>query len=224
MKTYPWILFDADETLFRFDSFRGLKILFAQYDIVFTEKDYQDYQLRNKSLWADYQSGKITAQHIHKRFDPWAEKLEVSIDKLNRNFLATMTDICEPLPGALNLLKNLKGKSRFGIITNGFNEFQQTRLEKTGVHEYIEFVVVSEDVGLAKPHPAIFDHAIRKMNNPPRENILMVGDTLESDILGGLNSGLDTCWINRENKIAPEHINPKYQINSLMELEHLLNQ
>lgn len=222
MKPYKLILFDADETLFRFDSFSGLQRMFSRCGIDFNENDYQHYQVINKSFWTDYQNGKITAQEIHQRFSLWADKLQVSTQSLNHDFLATMTEICEPLEGALSLLQALKGETKLGIITNGFSAFQQTRLERTGVKNYLDLLVVSEEVGVPKPHRKIFDHALSLMGHPPRDQVLMVGDTLESDILGGINAGLDTCWLNRANKLAPETITPHYQVASLMELEKLV--
>ena len=223
MKTYEWILFDADETLFHFDAFSGLQRTFARFDVEFTQQDYEAYQLLNKSLWVDYQSFTITAEELqHKRFDTWANKLQCSPKDLNRAFLNSMAEICTPLEGAVNLLAALKGRSKLGIITNGFTQLQQVRLERTGLKDHFELVVISEQVGFAKPHPGIFEHALTMMNNPARQQVLMVGDTLASDILGGINAGFDTCWLNADNKPLSEGIVPKYQVSSLTELKRLL--
>lgn len=223
MKTYQWILFDADETLFRFDAFGGLKLMFANFGVQFTEKDYKKYQQLNKSLWHAYQRGEVSAQHVKTaRFSSWAEKLDISAESLNSAFLLAMLDICSPLEGALNLLDSLKGKAKLGIITNGFTELQQLRLERVGFKDHFELLVVSEAVGYAKPHPRIFEHAFELMGNPPRDQVLMVGDTPESDILGGLNFGVDTCWLNTDNKPIPLTIMPHYQVATLSELEKLL--
>lgn len=222
MKIYQWIIFDADETLFRFDSFKGLQMMFANLGVPFSQEDYYEYQAVNKSLWTAYQKGKITAEQIgHQRFDSWANKLQIPAQQLNHEFLVNMAEICAPLEGAVSLVKSLKGKFKLCIITNGFKQFQQVRMERTGLKGHFEFIVTSEEVGVAKPDSAIFNHAIHLMGNPSRDQILMVGDTLESDILGGINSGLDTCWFNAHNKKAPKSITPHYQIASLMELEKL---
>jgi putative hydrolase of the HAD superfamily/5'-nucleotidase len=116
----------------------------------------------------------------------------------------------------------LKGRAKLGIITNGFVELQQVRLERTGLREHFELLVISEEVGVAKPHRDIFEHALTIMGSPQRDNVLMVGDNPDSDILGGINAGLDTCWFNRENKPIPDGIIPKYQVSSLWGLEQLL--
>jgi 5'-nucleotidase len=223
MKTYDWILFDADETLFHFDAFGGLKLMFSRFDVDFTEKHYDEYQVVNKSLWVDYQNGDITAAELQqRRFNSWATKLNISPQNLNSFFMTAMAEICAPLEGARSLLSTLKGKVKLGIITNGFTELQQIRLERTGLRDHFELVIISEEVGIAKPHPGIFHYALSMMGNPAREQVLMVGDNPDSDILGGINSGLDTCWLNIAKKLVPEGIQPHYQVSSLMELEELL--
>ena len=223
MKIYEWILFDADDTLFHFDAFRGLQSMFGRFGIEFREQDYQVYQVVNQALWLDYQRGTITAQQLQRqRFNTWAKQLNILPQELNHAFLAEMAEISTPLDGAVNLLNTLKGKIKLGIITNGFTELQQIRLERTGLHKHFDLLVISEQVGVAKPHPAIFEHALSQMGHPAPENVLMVGDNPESDILGGNHAGLDTCWLNMHNKPTPEGIVPHYQLASLSELENLL--
>ncbi|BCQ46928.1 hypothetical protein ERHA55_44550 [Erwinia rhapontici] len=122
----------------------------------------------------------------HQRFESWAAKLDVSAQDLNSGFLSAMAEICTPLVGAVDLLNALKGRVKIGIITNGFTALQQARLERTGFLGVFDLLVISEQVGYAKPHPAIFDYALTRMGNPARERVLMVGDNPDSDILGGL--------------------------------------
>jgi 5'-nucleotidase len=121
------------------------------------------------------------------------------------------------------LLKALHGKVKLGIVTNGFTKLQQVRLDRTGLKEYFDVLVISEQVGFAKPHQAIFEHSLALMGHPEREKVLMIGDNPDSDILGGLNAGLNTCWLNRQNRVSPEGISPHFQVTSLAELEQLLD-
>ncbi|MEI2266087.1 pyrimidine 5'-nucleotidase [Erwinia sp. CGal63] len=220
---WDWILFDADDTLFHFDAYAGLQRLFQQYDVVFSPDDYQEYQAINKPLWVEYQNGAITAMQLqHQRFQGWADRLNVTPHDLNSGFLGAMAELCLPLAGAVNLLNSLKGKVKMGIITNGFTALQQIRLERTGFLEYFDLLVISEQVGHAKPHLAIFEHALEKMGNPPRERVMMVGDNPDSDILGGMRAGLATCWLNADNRPLPEGITPTWQVSTLRELEDIL--
>lgn len=223
LKEWDWILFDADDTLFHFDAYAGLQRLFQQYDVVFSPDDYQQYQSVNKPLWVDYQNGAITALQLqHQRFQSWADRLNVTPHDLNSGFLSAMAELCLPLTGAVNLLNHLKGKVKMGIITNGFTALQQIRLERTGFLDYFDLLVISEQVGHAKPHPAIFDYALEKMGNPARERVLMVGDNPDSDILGGMRAGLATCWLNADNRALPEGITPRWQVSTLRELQDIL--
>lgn len=220
---WDWIFFDADETLFTFDSFGGLQRMFLDYSVTFTADDFQDYQAVNKPLWVEYQNGAISALQLqHQRFEGWAAKLNVPAGDLNEAFLNAMAEICTPLPGALSLLKTLKGKAKLGIITNGFTALQEIRLERTGLRDYFDLLVISEQIGVAKPHPAIFDYALEQAGNPARSRVLIVGDTAESDILGGMNAGLSTCWLNAHQRTLPDGVEPTWTVTSLGELEQLL--
>lgn len=221
--SYDWVLFDADDTLFHWDDFAGLKRLLAHFDVEFTEQDYREYQAVNKPLWIEYQNGTIDTAQLHiKRFQAWGDKLNVAPQHLNSAFLEIMAEICVPIDGAVSLVQKLSGKAKMGIITNGFTAMQSVRLERTKLKHHFDIVVVSEEVGIAKPHPNIFDHALALMDNPARDKVLMVGDNPDSDILGAMNSGLHSCWVNRHNKPTPENIKPNYQVASLSELEVLL--
>lgn len=223
VKAYEWILFDADETLFHFDAFSGLRLMFTQFGVDFNQQDYQEYQAVNKPLWTDYQNGTISAQQLqHRRFNSWATKVQTTPANMNSAFMAAMAEICAPINGAVSLLNMLKGRAKLGIITNGFTELQQIRLERTGLRGHFDLLVISEEIGVAKPHRDIFEHALTTMGNPQREKVLMVGDNPDSDILGGINSGLDTCWINHDSKPTPAGIMPSYQVKTLADLEQLL--
>ncbi len=218
---YDWILFDADETLFSFDAQAGLRAMLKAYGVEAAERDFEEYQVTNRPLWLDYQQGRITAAEIQlRRFASWAERLQVSPLTLNSAFLAAMADICRPLEGVVALLDSLRGRARLGIITNGFGELQQIRLQRAGLEDRFELMVVSELVGVAKPHPEIFRHALQQMGGPPPGRVLMVGDNLDTDIRGGMAVGLDTCWINWHGRAA--HFAPTFEVNSLEQLRNLL--
>ncbi len=220
---YRWILFDADETLFSFDAFKGLQTMFSRLGVEFDKNDFDAYQLVNKPLWVQYQNGEISAKQLQEdRFKEWAETLTLHPSELNRRFLDAMADICKPLPFVQETLEQLSQHSRLGIITNGFTQLQSVRLERTGLSHFFEHVVISEEVGSAKPDVAIFDAALQKMGNPEKSQVLMVGDNPHSDVLGGLNAGIDTCWFNVDGTQAPEGITPHYEVKCWKELQTLL--
>ena len=221
---YKWILFDADETLFHFNAYQGLKLMFSRHNIDFTNDDYAQYQNVNKPLWVEYQNGTINAEQLqHNRFQGWADKLQLSTKTLNNDFFTAMADICSPLPGAEELLISLHGKVKMGIITNGFTALQEIRLQRTGFSDYFSSLTISEEVGVAKPAQEIFEYALTAIGQPEKQDVLMVGDNPHSDILGGINAGIDTCWLNANGQISPNNITPHYQVSSLSELQLLLH-
>jgi len=223
MMKWDWIFFDADETLFTFDSFGGLQRMFLDYSVTFTADDFQDYQSVNKPLWVDYQNGAITSLQLqYRRFQSWSERLSIPPGDLNAAFMNAMAEICAPLPGAVSLLNAVRGQAKLGIITNGFTALQQIRLERTGLRDYFDLLIISEQVGVAKPDARIFDYALAQAGNPDRSRVLMVGDTAESDIRGGINAGLSTCWLNAHHHVLPEDLHPTWTVTSLSELEQLL--
>lgn len=110
-----------------------------------------------------------------------------------------------------------------GIITNGFQALQQKRLENTQTAAFFEWVVVSEIVGVAKPDPAIFEYALAQMGEPvERSRILMVGDTLASDILGANQAGIDSCWFNPHQQPNTTDIRPTFEIHAMRDLLNII--
>ncbi len=223
LNQFSWILFDADDTLFHFDAFSGLKQVFASFDILFSEQDYQEYQAVNKPLWTLYQQGSVSIEQLkEQRFVTWAQRLNCSPLDLNNSFMTAMATVCQPIDGVLPLIHALKNKVKLGIITNGLNHLQEERLQNTGLNNYFDILVVSEQIGAAKPDRAIFEHALKLMNYPDPQNVLMVGDNPEADIQGGLNVGFSTCWFNQHQKECPPGIVPHYEVTSFYQLHELL--
>ncbi|MDD9194347.1 pyrimidine 5'-nucleotidase [Aliivibrio sp. S3MY1] len=222
---YQWILFDADETLFHFDAFAGLQRMFKGYGIDFSKEQFIEYQLVNKPLWEQYQDNEITAQQLQEtRFKEWANKVGVTPRAMNSAFMMAMAEICIPLDGARELLDSLLANNvKMGIITNGFTELQKIRLEKTEFSHYFELITISEQVGVAKPDKRIFEHTFSQMGSVDLSKVLMVGDNPDSDILGGMNAGVDTCWLNASHKACSEGIKPTYTVKTLNDLQVLLH-
>lgn len=220
---FDCILFDVDETLFEFDAYQGLRQVFAQYHVDFTLGDYHTYQSVNKPLWVAYQQQEITAEQLKvQRFAHWAERITVPASTLNQQFLQAMALTCRPLAGAQSLLEQLAPKVRLGIITNGFVDLLHARLNSTGFDRYFQVLTVSEQFGVAKPAPAIFHHTLAQLPGSSAARTLMVGDTPESDIAGGINAGMKTCWLDNGDKSLPAELLPDWRVNSLAELQQLL--
>lgn len=216
---YQWILFDADETLFSFRSFGGLQKVLARYGLEFNEQDYATFQAVNQRLWIAYQNQEIDAEGLQRqRFSRLAALTGEDPLKLNALLMEEMALLSLPLENTVATLQALQGKCKMGIITNGFNAMQQKRLDNTQTAPFFELLVVSENVGIAKPDKRIFEYAFAQMGNVDKRRILMVGDTLSSDIVGGQNAGIDTCWFNPHQKPNDSDVRPTYEIHSMLQL------
>lgn len=216
---YQWILFDADDTLFSFNSYLGLNAMLKRYGIEFSEQDYVEFQAVNKPLWVAYQNKEITAQDLQRtRFEKLAAQTGQDPLALNHELLLEMATLSLPLENVPEMLNALHGKVKMGIITNGFDALQKKRLAYTQTAHHFDLLIVSENIGVAKPDPRIFDAAFAQMGNVDKSQVLMVGDTLTSDIQGGINVGIDTCWFNPSAQTNPTTIQPTYEIHSILEL------
>ncbi|KTC65002.1 haloacid dehalogenase (plasmid) [Legionella adelaidensis] len=223
MSKYPYILFDADDTLFHFNPHSGLREMFLQSEIAFTLDHLETFKKINNRLWDAFQKGEISAQNLkEQRFAHLAAEFNKTSLELNDLFLKCMYEDCAPIDGAISLLNKLKGRATLGMVTNGFTNYQQERLEKSGLTNHFDIYVISEEIGIAKPNRKIFDHALALMGNPNRDSVLMIGDSLDSDIQGGLNAGIHTCWFNLAKNSINTNIKPHYEVNSHQELENIL--
>ena len=125
-------------------------------------------------------------------------------------------------PEVLDVLRELSEVATLAVVTNGFQKVQTRRLAESGILNFMEDVFVSEKMDAEKPNRKIFDAALRALGVENREHVLMVGDGLSSDIQGGANAGLDTCWYNPNHAENPGKVVPTYEIADLKELYPLV--
>lgn len=223
--TYHWLLFDADNTLFDYDQAEAAALAnsFRQFGLNLDQDTGAQYRTINAKLWRDFELGHITQQDLRaERFRRLftAVNLTVDAEAFSRAYLHNLSEAGHLLPGAEALVRQLAAEYHIGIITNGIADVQRPRLENSSIHEFVEAFVISEEVGAAKPDPAIFDAAFALMGWPEKTAVLIIGDSLSSDMQGGLNYGIDTCWYNPGNK--PTDMPITYNIQSLDELKTIL--
>ena len=185
----------------------------------------KDFQI-NKMCWQEYERGKIDRHTLaRKRFDVFFDEIGVNgIDtvRFNEEYLGELPKHPYFLEDAPGLLTKVKKSYRLGLITNGLQQVQRPRLKSSGIEHHFDFIVVSGEIGLAKPDPAFFDHAHRAMDEPDKQTVMVIGDGLYSDMRGGIDYGYRTCWYNPDGHEAPEDINPDHEIRSHSELISLL--
>jgi 2-haloacid dehalogenase len=224
---YQWLLFDADGTLFDYDAAesKALKAVFNQFSIPFSPESENSYRRINRQVWRDLEQGKISTASLRTiRFERlFCElALEADINRVAAAYLEHLSQQADLIEGACSLIENLSRHYQLAMITNGLKEVQRPRFTNSGVGAYFSVIVISDEVGVAKPDSAYFDIVFREMRYPPKDQALVVGDSLDSDIQGGMNYGLDTCWFNPHKKPNPSERQPTYEIQSLHELHRIL--
>jgi len=223
-----WVLFDADHTLFDFDrsARHSLAYMFGEIDFHVTEEQLQLYFKINKACWREYEEGKVDRETLaRKRFDIFFDVVGITgVDPVwfNSAYLAQLPNHVYHLEIAEELVKSLRGSYRLGIITNGLAAVQRPRLRRSPLNPHFDIVVVSGEIGLAKPDPAYFAYAHKEMAFPGKERVLVVGDSLYSDIKGGNDYGFRTCWYNPEKSLKEEGIEPEFEVDSHKAILELL--
>lgn len=226
---YTWLLFDADGTLFDYDQAEAsaLQRTFDQYGLPWQANSLPLYHQINAQMWQALERGQITPAVLGtRRFELLFEALALPPlpAAFSASYLQHLAESAQLMEGAQALLQNLHVHYRLAILTNGLKAVQRPRLERSGLRPYIAELIISEEVGAAKPDPAIFDAALARMGWPARASVLMIGDSLTSDIRGALHSGLEACWYNPSGQPRPADIAPQYEIRALSQLQPLLRQ
>ncbi|MBR5125629.1 MAG: YjjG family noncanonical pyrimidine nucleotidase, partial [Oscillospiraceae bacterium] len=185
------------------------------------------YSQINKLQWEMLERGETTREEVLvNRFGLLFEELGHAVDKVAvaRNYERLLGIGHYYLPGAEETVKKiLFGKYRLFLASNGTASVQKGRMTSADLYPYFEQAFVSQEIGHNKPSIAYFEGCFARIPGFDREKAMIVGDSLTSDILGGINAGLKTCWVNPNGKTAPEHIRPDYEIRSLAELPELLD-
>jgi len=227
-KHYPWLWFDADGTLFDYESAEGsaLKNTFGLLRLSF-EDDYLDiYQRINQGLWRALEKQEISSVDLRlRRFELLLEAVQLtgSADQLSTTYIEQLALRADLMDGAYEVLQSLHGKCKFAIVTNGLQAVQRSRLEHSTIKHFISELIISEEVGAAKPQTAFFDEAFARTGHPDKSDVLIIGDSLTSDIRGGVDYGIDTCWYNPKAEARPANLPITYEIRHLHELLELLD-
>jgi 2-haloacid dehalogenase len=224
---YKWLLFDADGTLFDYDKAEALALrsTFQALGWAYEARYAQVYRRINGEIWLDFENGKISQERLRtRRFELLFDAIGIECDpgEFSGRYLANLALGTYLIEGAEDVVKSLHGRVGLLLITNGLAEVQRPRFARSSVGQYFSVVVISEEVGAAKPDTAIFEVAFAKMDFPKKEDVLIVGDSLTSDIKGGHNYGIDTCWFNPERKASDSDVVARYEIGELEELLLLL--
>ncbi len=231
IKSYRHIFFDLDHTIWDFDK-NAEETLHELYEIYRLNEIglpsatlfIETYTRNNHQLWAEYHTGKITKTELREtRFKRTFLELGVHPDILPVAFEDDYVKLCPTktnlFPHAHETLQYLQDRYTLHLISNGFKESSELKIGNTNIGQYFQHIIISEVVGVNKPDKAIFEHALSLANAEKHES-LMIGDSLEADVYGALNFGIDAIYFNPFNASKPDDV--PVQVTHLKELMLIL--
>ena len=227
---YTTILFDADNTLLDFSKSERNSLIktMEDYGVPVTEENIKTYVEINDALWKKLEKKEITKPELKQvRFRMFFDSIGFPFDgdalEVNEHYLALLSNCGYTKNGAETLSKNLSEKGyELYIVTNGVAKTQAHRLEKSGLLPYFKDVFVSEAIGIPKPDRKFFEYVLERINEKDKSKIIVIGDSLSSDIRGAENSGLDSIWLNNNGSSLSSDLNPVATVTDLKQLEDLL--
>ena len=224
------ILWDIDGTLLDFHAAEreAIKTLFKQFDIgECTDEMIQRYSKINRSYWERLERGEVTKpQVLVGRFEDFFayEGIDTGIaPEFNKAYQLSLGDTIVFCDDSYNIVKSLKGKVKQYVVSNGTVVAQTKKLRLSGLGELFDGVYLSEDLGVEKPNVEFFDKVFANIGPINKDEIIIVGDSLTSDICGGNNSGILTCWYNPSKVPCVGDYKIDYEITDIHQIYDILN-
>lgn len=223
-----FLFLDLDDTILDFHKAEYIAIgkTFEAMGLTPTEEIRARYSSINKRHWEMLERGELTRDRVLvQRFEVLFRELGLKVDgeKCARAYEKFLGIGHYFLPGAEEAVKKLSRQYRLFLASNGTASVQAGRMTSAGLYPYFEQVFVSQEIGHNKPSKEYFDSCFARIPGFDRGKCMMVGDSLTSDILGGIRAGIKTCWVNPGGKSCGE-IKPGYEIKALAELPGLLEE
>ena len=227
MKRYTWLLFDADGTLLDFPLAErtALREALAAQNLAADETVIATYSAINDAVWKQIEAGTFDRANLTAaRFSQLAGQFgfDCDVDRLGRDYFAAMAQQGQLIDGALDLCLALRERYSLFIITNGTASVQHGRLDGTPLLACMDGLFISQELGAEKPSPAFFSAAAAAIPGFDQARALVIGDSLTSDIAGGIAAGMDTCWYNPFGRQAANGCVPTYTVSSYAELRAML--
>ena len=228
-KTKKKILFDLDDTLldFRTAERNSIRQTFEEFGIPCGEAVLRRYSEINLACWQSLELGTMTRDEVlvgrfERLFGEMA--LDLPARPVQDRYEALLESGHYFIPGAPELLEKLRPRYELYLISNGNLVTQRSRLKSAGIAPYFKDIFISEVIGANKPSKAFFDACFAAIPAFRREDAVIVGDSLSSDIRGGINAGVKTCWSNPDGARSDGDVRPDYEFGSLDELPALLEE
>lgn len=227
--SYQGHFFDFDHTLFDSEQSESLAFTGALESVGAVTPDdfgavrslFRSYEIINRALWIDVEAGRRNPNEVRElRFVRLTAETELDVDPLAlaAAFTEGMQEFGDLYPGALDVVRALAERGPVALVTNAISTIQRRRIERVGLAEHLDAIVISSEVGVSKPSPAIFDHAFDRLGPLQPSATLMIGDSLTSDMAGGIAAGLPTCWYNPKGSPGDPSLAVDHEIGELHEL------
>ena len=226
---YKYILWDIDGTVLDFlasESY-AIKTLFEKFNLgVCTDEMLKIYSDINVKYWQKLERNEMTKPEILvSRFREFFDKIDVDssfADSFNKEYQVTLGDHIEFIPGAKEILLSQKGKYVLVAVTNGTKIAQEKKLRLSGLDKIFDYIFISENVGAEKPNIEYFEYVFKTLGIIDKKEVLIIGDSLTSDIKGGNTAGIDTCWFNPQHKTNNLGVKVTYEIDLLDKFNEVL--
>ena len=229
MAKYKYLLWDIDGTILNFELAEraAIRSLFDRFKLgECSDEMLMYYSQINKRYWQLMESGKIKKDKmLLERFIEFFSNKGINADiaaEFNKEYQIALCDTIVFNDDAIDIIKHQKKTCKIIIVTNGTEVVQEKKLERSGLNDIVDNVFISELVGFEKPNIKFFEKVILEVGIKDLKEALIIGDSLTSDIQGGHNIGIDTCWYNPKNEENTTLLNPTYTIRNLHELENII--
>ena len=229
MAKYKYLLWDIDGTIINFELAEraAIRSLFERFKLGdCSDEMLMCYSQINKRYWQLMESGKIKKDKmLVERFIEFFSNKGINADiaaEFNKEYQIALCDTIVFNDDAIDIIKHQKKTCKIIIVTNGTEVVQEKKLERSGLNDIVDNVFISELVGFEKPNIKFFEKVILEVGIKDLKEALIIGDSLTSDIQGGHNIGIDTCWYNPKNEENTTLLSPTYTIRNLHELENII--
>ena len=223
------ILWDVDATLLNFEKAEeaGIRGCFEKYNLgECTDEMLENYKVINRGYWQAMERGEIEKPVLLvKRFEDFlnAYGLDSSVAAgFNELYQILLGETVVFYENALETVQALKGKVLQCAVTNGTKVAQDGKLRNSGLDKEFDHVFISEVVGIEKPNKGFFDAVFAEIGSFDKDEVLIVGDSLTSDIQGGVNAGIKTCWFNPKGAENTSKLKPDYVIKDIGEVSEIV--
>lgn len=227
MAKYKFVLFDADATLldFKKSEYEAVIDVLNRYELPVSDEIIKKYSAINDMHWKMLERGEIEKNKLYS--SRWRMLCEFySFDRdwqgMSDYYTNTLATKSYLMDGAFEICSALYGKVDMYIVTNGKKSVQDGRFDPSPIAPMFKGVFVSEEIGYEKPRIEFFNIVESRIPNFDASKAIIIGDSLTSDIQGGINAGIDTCWYNKYKKSVPENMNITYVVNQLSEIEGII--